>query len=563
MSTTMRKSEEPNGVEANDEDMPQVETLGTVRLRHVTTNELLLVPKPSDDPDDPLNCASTDIFFSYGPLREKYYIFAFSCLSIAVCKACGAGPSVGAVAMATSFFAPPSDPNFVNYISKVAYFFTGAALTIGIGQFIWTPVAIKYGRRPVYIICFTLLTVCNIWAACAKSYGSMLAARLLTGIAAGAPELVAPLTLTDVFFLHQRGRVMAIYNCALALGSSLAVVILGIVINWTSWQVVFWILTGLSAICLLLMIFTVPETAYNRSIATVVDPVPIPITVLEKSDKSFEHVSRVPPPSPSACGRTSRTPYFKRFALIPKVYTGESIWLIMFRPVVLLALPGVLWATLINSVTVGMIIVLSSNFSTAFQNIYGFTVLQAGLTFISMAIGSLIAIVFAGHFSDWVADKLTQRNGGVRIPEMRLPALFVGVITGPLGGILYGAGFGLKLHWMCPVVGIGLIGFTVVQSMNVSLVYILDSYRPVSGEVIVTQSTFKACFGFLLGFYTNPWVAKDGYLGAFGAMGGIEGAILLGFIPFYYFGSHWRSASWKWGFIKRLAHWAEDREVGE
>ncbi|KAJ4519158.1 hypothetical protein HRR83_003531 [Exophiala dermatitidis] len=55
MSTTMRKSEEPNGVEANDEDMPQVETLGTVRLRHVTTNELLLVPKPSDDPDDPLN----------------------------------------------------------------------------------------------------------------------------------------------------------------------------------------------------------------------------------------------------------------------------------------------------------------------------------------------------------------------------------------------------------------------------------------------------------------------------------------------------------------------------
>lgn len=274
------------------------------------------------------------------------------------------------------------------------------------------------------------------------------------------------------------------------------------------------------------MIFTVPETAYNRSTA-ILDPVPIPVTVpsestgealgnvdmgavSEKFDKSCEHVSRVPPPSPGSSGRV-RTPYFKRFALVPKVYTRESIWLLMLRPVALLALPGVLWATLINSVTVGMIVVLSSNFSTAFQNIYGFTVLQAGLTFIAMAIGSLIAIVFAGHFSDWVADKLTQRNGGVRIPEMRLPALFVSVITGPLGGILYGAGFGLKLHWMCPVMGIGLskfdpsilrpssraltklspVGFTVVQSMNVSLVYILDSYRPVSGEVIVTQSTFK------------------------------------------------------------------------
>jgi MFS family permease len=111
--------------------------------------------------------------------------------------------------MTTTFFAPPSDPNFISYISKVAYFFTGASLTIGIGQFIWTPVAIKYGRRPVYLICLSLLTVCNIWAACSRSYGSMLGARLLTGIAAGAPELVAPLTLTDIFFLHQRGRVMA------------------------------------------------------------------------------------------------------------------------------------------------------------------------------------------------------------------------------------------------------------------------------------------------------------------------------------------------------------------
>lgn len=141
---------------------------------------------------------------------------------------------------------------------------------------------------------------------------------------------------------------------------------------------------------------------------------------------------------------------------MPKVYTIERIWLLMFRPVALLALPCVLWATLINSVTVGMIVVLSSNFSTAFHTICGFTALQAGLTFISMAIGALIAIFFAGHFSDWVVDKFTQRNGGVRIPEMHLHTLLISVIGGTLGCILYGAGFGLNLHWMCPVVGIGL-----------------------------------------------------------------------------------------------------------
>lgn len=33
----------------------RVETLGTVRLRHHQTNEVILIPKPSDDPNDPLN----------------------------------------------------------------------------------------------------------------------------------------------------------------------------------------------------------------------------------------------------------------------------------------------------------------------------------------------------------------------------------------------------------------------------------------------------------------------------------------------------------------------------
>lgn len=32
-----------------------VHTLGHVRLRNVTTNEIILIPTPSDDPRDPLN----------------------------------------------------------------------------------------------------------------------------------------------------------------------------------------------------------------------------------------------------------------------------------------------------------------------------------------------------------------------------------------------------------------------------------------------------------------------------------------------------------------------------
>lgn len=72
-----------------------------------------------------------------------------------------------------------------------------------------------------------------------------------------------------------------------------------------------------------------------------------------------------------------------------------------------------------------------------------------------------------------------------------------------------------------------------------------------------------ACFGFLLSFYTNPWIAKSGYADAFGAMAGICGAVILMWIPFYFFGAKIRRATMKWHLMTNLIGWNDDREVGE
>lgn len=44
-----------------------------------------------------------------------------------------------------------------------------------------------------------------------------------------------------------------------------------------------------------------------------------------------------------------------------------------------------------------------------------------------------------------------------------------------------------------------------------------------------------ALFDFLLSFYTDTWISKSGYRGAFGEMAGIVGIIVLGAVPFYFF----------------------------
>lgn len=229
-----------------------------------------------------------------------------------------------------------------------------------------------------------------------------------------------------------------------------------------NWRVIYWLCTAVNGFLTVLVIFTFPETHYRRQDAIdqygmVQTPPGESLEIGKSQDMQLEE------------GITTCVPRRKTFLQSMTVFSGsytqESVFTLAFRPIIALALPAVLWATLINSVTIGMIVVLSSNFSTAFATVYGFETWQSGLTFISTIIGSLIAIFTGGHLSDWVADKLTKRNGGIRTPEMRLPALAVSLVTGPLSCILYGVGVGKQLPWICAVIGIGLGKLATLSEM--------------------------------------------------------------------------------------------------
>lgn len=125
-----------------------------------------------------------------------------------MCNFLAAGPTVAIVEITVDFFGPPG-PTFTSNIAKVAYFFTSTALLQGMGMLFWMPLIVKYGRRPVYLSSFVIYTVTAIWAGVAKQYGNELTARIIMGFAAGAGECLAPLTIADIFFLHERGTIMA------------------------------------------------------------------------------------------------------------------------------------------------------------------------------------------------------------------------------------------------------------------------------------------------------------------------------------------------------------------
>lgn len=413
------------------------------------------------------------------------------------CNFLAAGPTVAIVSITEDFFGPPG-PTFTASIAKVAYFFTTTALMQGMGMLFWMPAIVKFGRRPVYLASYSLYLATIFWTGFAKTYNSELAGRIVMGLASGAGECLAPLTIADIFFLHERGTVMACYTAALSMGVSGGTIIDGLITINLHWRYIYYITAALVGSLVLLVFFTFPETTYNRSGLTTGDQVPRggshsiasdgELSTTKEATRHHEQEQvledgTAPPPK--------KKTYLQSIAIFTGTYTHESIFTIFIRPVALILLPPVLWATLVMSVTIGFLVAISSNFATAFSDTYGFEPYQSGLCFISGLLGSAIGVAFGGHISDWTADYFTRRNGGRREPEMRLPSLLIGGIFAPIGLLLYGFGIDRQLHWIVPTLGLGFLSFAIVQATNVSLVYTIDSYRPAAGEVTVAQLSFK------------------------------------------------------------------------
>jgi hypothetical protein len=69
-------------------------------------------------------------------------------------------------------------------------------------------------------------------------------------------------------------------------------------------------------------------------------------------------------------------------------------------------------------------------------------------------------------------------------------------------------------------------------------------------------------FGFLLSFYTNPWIAKMGYAHAYGTMAGISAAVLVLWVVFFKYGKRIRVATHNAKYLQWVK-WDIDREDGE
>ena len=145
------------------------EELGTVVMTNGTGEHEgeVRYPRPSMDPNDPLNWSRRAKMASYLPLA----VFAFLANLNSVCFQ----PALAAIAL-----------EFQVSTTQASFIISLGVLMLGIGNLFWVPFMRKFGKRPMFLTACSIVVITNICTPFAKSYGGLLAARIISNFCAGS-----------------------------------------------------------------------------------------------------------------------------------------------------------------------------------------------------------------------------------------------------------------------------------------------------------------------------------------------------------------------------------------
>ncbi|GAB1738697.1 hypothetical protein NU219Hw_g3493t1 [Hortaea werneckii] len=519
------------------EQVAEAEPPGTVRLiehdlirtrsgRNQQEDHVQLLPPPTRNARDPLNW----------PLWRKYCVLLTMALYAFVANFAS---SVVAPAIPIMMFqmAPPHSPPVST--SKLTKLVAVNVLMMGVSNIFWVPLANTFGRRPVLIASMLMATVFSIWAGVADSFGSLLAARVMQGLGYAPADTIAPDVAAEVFFVHERGRAIAIYTLLLALGPTVGGICGGYIAGNLGYRYIFYITAALLGFVLLCQIFLVPETLFDRQRHLVEEQHPAVTGEGSFSDEkaNVEMIERTMPGEKQTLS----------FGQSLKVGTYHGSFLKhLLDPWRSLAFPGV-WVVLLHygGLLGGLVTISTIGPQLLAQPPYlwGNDVGLIGL-------GAFVGTILGGASTYFMADFWMKRaakkiSNGLAEPEMRLPVMFLALFLAFTGMWTFGfsAANPSPHAWAGMVVGYGMVGFGITQIPSIGFNYIIDSYNAISSDCFVMTTISRSVVSFAWTFFVADWVAADGAAMPFGIFGMIMAVFALLTIPLWLYGKRMRIAT--------------------
>ncbi|KAF2488544.1 MFS general substrate transporter [Lophium mytilinum] len=483
-----------------------VDLEGTIHALHARggQKDIVLVPAPSSDPDDPLN---------WSPRRKALSTICMCVYTLMV------GIASAAIYSVLEPISESTGLTLGDLNAGTGYMF----LFFGWGCLVWQPLALQYGKRPVYLFSILATMAIQLWAPYTKSNGQWIANKILQGFFGAPIESLCEISVTDIYFTHERGTYIGLYALLLAGSNFLAPVFAGFINDGQGWE---WVLYWCAIFCgigFVFLFFLMEETNYIRhtpgtppnlssspSFAQEASPDP------EKADLP----EKTPPPSlseaPRAIYRPKKT-YLNKIALFQSadLHKPNELLAMVTRPLIFLTFPVIFYAGFSYGSNLVWFNVLNATASLILGSTYDFKPSMVGLAYLSPLVGVALGSFYTGVLGDRFVVWKARRNGGILESEHRLWLFAPSMLLIPFGLILWGVGAAQHVHWFGCVFAMGVVALTNTVGIQLSVSYCIDSYRALSGEAMVTVIIVRNTMSFAIGYGITPWIDGMGLQNAF------------------------------------------------
>ncbi|PQE22931.1 bicyclomycin resistance protein [Rutstroemia sp. NJR-2017a BBW] len=165
--------------------------------------------------------------------------------------------------------------------------------------------------------------------------------------------------------------------------------------------------------------------------------------------------------------------------------------------------PIVFIITFFTSLVYGISYLILTTLTQVMEKNYGFGQGPIGLAFLGRAVGNITGMIVYGLFSDrYIRYKKSQE--GYMKPEHRLPLMLLGAIVLPAGLFLYGWSAEKHLHWIVPLIGTAIVGFSMLLALLPTDNYLVDVYDIHGASAVAVGAALHAVFAAILPLVGPP-----------------------------------------------------------
>lgn len=368
------------------------------------------------------------------------------------------------------------------------------------------------GRRPAYMICFVVYICANIGVALSQNYASLLVLRCLQSAGSASTVALCQAVVADTVTSAERGQYIGITVLPIVLAPSLGPVLGGILSQYLGWRSIFWFLTIIAAVTMILMLFFFPETCRKIVGDGSVRPHPAYRTVWQmvkdrrrkqkaKKSNDLNELHRITTATSSMSRKKLKIQFGNPF---------DSITMI-FEPVLGLLL-------FYSAIVFAGFYAIATSMSEQLKAQYDLSEIELGLMYLPMAGGSIIAAFIVGPSINWNYRRHAKRIGltltkgrqddlsnfpieRARI-EVGLPLLALATCV----MFVWGWTLQYKSSIAVPVVLLFLMGLGMIGFNNTCSVLIVDMYPGKAGAATAANNLTRCLLGAVATAVISPMI---------------------------------------------------------